>query len=185
MQVVLLGAPGSGKGTQGARLAEKFGLRHIATGDLLRTEVQAGTDLGHRVANLLDAGELVPDAVILDLVRPILLDTGAGYVLDGFPRSVAQAEAVDHLLAGTASVIQHVIHLEVPTDALIGRLLARAAQEGRSDDTRDVIAKRLEVFESETRPLIDFYAAQGKLHEVDADRTPDEVAAALAASLDD
>ena len=181
MRVVMLGAPGSGKGTQGERLATHVGVPHIASGDLLRAEVRARTELGRQAAGCLDSGRLVPDELVVDLVLPVVLAAAeaGGYVLDGFPRSVGQAVT----LAGHAAAPERVIFLSVPQELLVRRLLDRAAGSGRSDDTQTVITDRLRVFESETRPLIDYYRARGVLREVAADLPVDEVAKAILALL--
>jgi adenylate kinase len=185
MNVVLLGPPGSGKGTQGQRLADRLGLTHIATGDLLRGETAAGTPLGRRVQGYLDRGELVPDEVIIDLVLPMITEAvkGNGYVLDGFPRSVSQAQSGREMAEKIGATPNLVVYLDVPTEALVERLLARAQIEGRSDDTHDVIANRLQVFDDETRPLIDYYRGRGLLHIVDADRPEDDVTAEILSAL--
>lgn len=176
----MLGAPGSGKGTQGERLARRFGVTHIASGDLLRAEVRAETELGRVAADYLDSGRLVPDDVVYDLVLPAVLaaSQAGGYVLDGFPRSVAQAVRAEQLDGAGPELV---VFLAVPEHQLERRLLARAA--GRSDDTPAVIADRLRVFESETRPLIEHYRARGLLREVPADLPADDVTEAILAVL--
>lgn len=180
----MLGAPGSGKGTQGQRLATRFGVAHIASGDLLRAQVRARTELGRLVTGYLDSGRLVPDALVFDLVLPAVLAAAeaGGYVLDGFPRSVSQAVRVEDSLAGSAGP-QRVVFLAVPEQVLVRRLLERASATGRSDDTPEVITDRLRVFEAETKPLIAHYRARGLLSEVAADLPPDEVAQAILAVL--
>jgi adenylate kinase len=176
MGTVLLGPPGSGKGTQGARLAERLGIRHLSTGELLRAEVEAGTELGRRAAAYLDRGELVPDEVILAALRPALAEARStgGYVLDGFPRTRAQAELLpDDDLA---------IHLDLPDDEARLRLAERG--EGRSDDADpDVIDRRLRVYRADAPPLLALYRDRGRLITVDASRSEDEVAAAIAAAV--
>jgi adenylate kinase len=183
-RVVLLGAPGSGKGTQASRLAADTGARHISTGDLLRAEVAAGSRLGHRVAEYLDAGELVPDQVLLQLTLPLVEAAAAdhGYLLDGYPRSVEQARELAAGVSAAAGVTR-VIFLSVPRDELVGRLLRRAAEQGRSDDTAEVIHRRLQVFDSETDPLVDYYRRAGLLAAVDGDAEPDQVARRVRAAL--
>jgi len=184
MRVVLLGAPGSGKGTQGQRLAERIGVPHIASGDLLRAQVRAGTELGRLVTDYLDRGRLVPDELVLELVLPVVLAAAGagGYVLDGFPRSVTQAVRAEELAADSAAP-ERVIFLAVPDDLLVRRMLERSAAAGRSDDTPAVIADRLRVFESETRPLVDHYRARGLLREVAGDLPPEQVLQAIMAVL--
>jgi adenylate kinase len=179
MRVMMLGAPGSGKGTQGDRLATHLGVPHIASGDLLRAQVRAETELGRQVAGCLDSGRLVPDELVFDLVLPAVLAAAeaGGYVLDGFPRSVAQAVKLEEHAAGPELVIS----LSIPEQLLVRRLLDRAAESGRSDDTLTVITDRLGVFQSETRPLIEHYRARGVLREVAADLPVDEVTTAILA----
>jgi len=184
LRLVLLGAPGSGKGTQAVRLAEGTGARHISTGDLLRAEVAAGSALGHRVAGYLDAGELVPDDVLLELTLPLVerAATEHGYLLDGFPRSVEQARELAARASDRAGV-KRAVFLSVPRDELVRRLLQRAAEQGRSDDTAEVIDRRLRVFDEETRPLLEHYRAAGLLATVDGNAEPDEVARRVRAAL--
>lgn len=174
---MLLGAPGSGKGTQGPRLAERLGVPYLSTGELLRREAAAGTDLGARVAPYLHEGELVPDALTLDVVDLALADASAagGFVLDGFPRTLAQAERLGQ--------VDVVLHLALSDDVARERLAAR--DEGRADDADpEVIEHRLRVYHDQTAPLLDHYGRQGTLVTVDADRSPAEVALELDAALD-
>lgn len=183
--MMLLGAPGSGKGTQGERLAGYFRVPHLASGDLLRAEVRAATELGRRVAGFLDSGRLVPDELISDLMLPAVLDaaTTGGYILDGFPRSAAQAERADAVLDRSGAGLEHVLFLAVAPDELVDRLLRRAATSGRTDDTAEVIGDRLRVFEEETWPLIEYYRGRGVLREVAADQPVDRVTEAILAAL--
>jgi adenylate kinase len=167
VKVLMLAPPGGGKGTQGARLAEELGVDHISSGDLLRDAVASDTPLGREVAEHMAAGRLAPDELVNQAVRP-LLDRRDGYVLDGFPRNLAQTKGLD---------FDAVIHLDVPPEAVKRRLLAR----GRADDSEDVIEERLREYEEDTRPLIDHY--RDKLVEVDGDRPPDEIAAELRSRL--
>lgn len=180
-RVVLLGAPGSGKGTQGRRLARRLGVGHISSGDLLRAEVTGATELGVTASGYLDSGRLVPDELVFDLVMPAVLAAAeaGGYLLDGFPRSVAQAVAADPLLARSGAEPHRVVFLVAGDAVLAARLLGRAAEAGRSDDTAEVIADRLRVFEHETRPLVDYYRSRGVLREVAADQPVDEVTEAI------
>ena len=185
MNVLLIGPPGSGKGTQGKRLADLLSIEHLATGDLLRAEVDAGTELGRKAAAIMASGDLVPDDVILDLVMPKMRAAGAGngYLLDGFPRSVEQARearrsAEEHDVSPDA-----VVYLEVPRDELKRRILARSESEGRSDDNEETVTNRLRVFDEATAPLVDYYRGRGLLHEIDADRSEDEVTESILAVL--
>ena len=185
MNVLLIGPPGSGKGTQGERLAARLGLEHIAIGDLLRAEVTAGSAVGHEAASFMQRGELVPDDVILRLLMPRVFaaaDAG-GYLLDGFPRSVEQAEAVRAEAAERGAGPDVVIYLDVPRAELMRRILARASVEGRADDNEATVENRLHVFDEATRPLIDYYRGRGLLRVIDADRAEDEVTAAILADL--
>jgi len=172
-----MGPPGSGKGTQAARLAAAMGCEHLSTGAMLRSEIDAGTDLGRQVAGLVSAGALVPDELIVELVGPraLVASAGGGYLLDGYPRSIEQAET----LLASPSPPDLVIAVEAPESVLVSRILARAKIEGRADDTADIIARRLRVFEETTRPVLELFATRGLLHTVDADSTPDLVAAAI------
>jgi adenylate kinase len=186
MNVLLIGPPGSGKGTQGERLAQRLGLAHIAAGDLLREEVQAGTEIGRDAKTYIDRGDLVPDAVILDLVLPRVLAAAAatGYLLDGFPRSVAQAQEARRLADRAGAAPHVVLYLDVPRDELVRRILARAAEQGRSDDNPATVRNRLEVFDEVTKPLIDYYRSRGLLKVIGADRDPDAVTAEILSALD-
>jgi adenylate kinase len=186
MNVLLIGPPGSGKGTQGDRLSARLGLEHLAAGDLLRAEVQGNTPLGRQVSEIMQSGELVPDAVILSLLMPRVLaaSEGNGYLLDGFPRSVEQAQEA-RKLAELADAGPHaVIYLDAPRDVLVGRILARAEKEGRSDDNPDTVTNRLRVFDEATRPLVDHYRERGLLHVVNADQDEDAVTEAILRALE-
>jgi adenylate kinase len=187
MRVLLIGPPGSGKGTQGERLAARLGVEHIAAGDLLRAEVAAGSDIGRRVEELLDRGELVPDHIMIDLLLPKVTAAAqaGGYLLDGFPRSVEQAVEARKLAAAEGAAPDVVIYLDCPRDELIRRILARAEVEGRSDDNEQTVRNRLQVFEEATHPLVDYYRERGLLHVVDADRPEDAVTADILAVLHD
>ena len=178
MFVLLLGAPGSGKGTQGKRLAERLGIPKIATGDILRAAVTADSPLGRQAKRFMDAGNLVPDHLILDLIKAELATPAAsqGAVLDGFPRTAAQAELVDRLLAERGHRLSHVLLLDVDEDELVRRILGRAALEGRSDDTEEAIRTRLAVYQRDTAPLVAHYAPRGNLHRVPGMGTVDEIA---------
>jgi adenylate kinase len=177
MNVLLIGPPGSGKGTQGERLSERLGLEHIAAGDLLRAEVEQETPLGRHVAEFMQRGDLVPDVVILSLLMPKVLAAaeGSGYLLDGFPRSVEQAIEARSLAERAGASPDAVIYLDAPREELVRRILSRAAIEGRADDNPDTVHNRLQVFEDATRPLIEYYRDRGLLHVVDANRGEDEV----------
>ncbi len=185
MNVLLIGPPGSGKGTQGERLAQRMGLKHIAAGDLLRAEVTAGSPLGREARSYMDRGELVPDQLIIGLLMRVVIDAGldGGYLLDGFPRSVAQAREARHLADQQGVGADAVIYLDAPRDELVERILARARIEGRADDTPHVVRNRLEVFDEATAPLVDYYRDRGLLHVIDASAREDEVTADILAAL--
>jgi len=162
--LIFLGPPGAGKGTQAARVAERLGLKKISTGDILRAHVREGTELGKKVAPIMERGDLVPDELILAIIKEELkkLDTPR-VIFDGFPRTRAQAEALDRLLQELGLKVDAAVLLEVPTEELVQRLLKRAEKEGRADDNEETIRRRLEVYQKETEPLIDYYARRGVL----------------------
>jgi adenylate kinase len=178
MRVIFLGPPGSGKGTQAKLLAGRTGVPAISTGDILREAVRQGTPLGRRAKAIMDAGELVPDEVVIGLIRERTsgADARDGFLLDGFPRTIEQAWALDELLAGNGAALDGVINLLVPEKTLIERMLGRAAQEGRSDDRPETVAERLRVYREKTAPLVDHYRKLGVLSEVDGSGTVDDVA---------
>jgi adenylate kinase len=177
VNILLLGPQGSGKGTQANRIAEEYGIPHIATGDMLRNAIAKGSPLGERVEPILETGGLVPDELMIELIRDRLDgdDTHNGFVLDGFPRTLVQAEALDALLREVGRELRIVFELQVSDDLCIERLLKRAREEGRTDDTPEVIARRLELYHRETEPLVEYYRTQGILVGIHADRSPNEV----------
>ena len=163
--VIIFGPPGSGKGTQSIKLAEKYGLTHISTGDIFRSNIKGKTELGLQVQSIIEAGELVPDELLVDLLRSAINeypDTG-GFLFDGFPRTLQQTHDLDMLLKESMGDVGVVLALDVHDDELMERLLKRAALEGRKDDTADVISNRLRLYHSQTKPLMDHYDAKGKL----------------------
>lgn len=185
MNVLLIGPPGSGKGTQGEQLAQRLNLEHIAAGDLLRAEVAAGTPLGRQVDDLMERGELVPDPVILSLLIPRVLAASEanGYVLDGFPRSVEQAVEARKLADQAGAGPDAVVYLDAPRDELVRRILARAGIEGRSDDNPETVANRLQVFDEATKPLVEYYRDRGLLHVIDAAQDADAVTEEILGTL--
>ncbi len=184
--VLLMGPPGAGKGTQASMLAEARGLTKLSTGDMLRANVRDGTELGKRAKRLMDEGVLVPDDVIVGMVRGELEKMAPVRVLlDGFPRTTVQAEALDALLAEFGAPIDAVVELVVGSDELVRRLVRRAGEEGRSDDNEETIRTRMHVYMQQTRPLLDYYRVQGKLHSVDGVGSMDEVFDRVQAKLDE
>ncbi len=168
MYLMILGAPGSGKGTQGKLLAQHLEIPQISTGELLRAAVKQGTPLGKQAKSYMDRGDLVPDGIIVGLIREILdsREAARGVLMDGFPRTVAQARSVDELLAEQRARVDRVILLEVAEDELVERLVSRAAKEGRSDDNLESIKQRLKVYHEQTAPLVAYYEKQGVVKRV-------------------
>lgn len=187
MRLLMVAPPGAGKGTQASRLAAHYGIAHLSSGDLFRAEIAAGTGIGRQAATYLDRGDLVPDSLVLEMLAPVVLEAAArgGYVLDGFPRTLAQAEEAYAVASRIEGVeLQAVVHLEVPREELLRRLVARAAVDGRPDDTEEVITHRLEVYDTETAPMLEFYAGRGLVVDVDGDQPVDEVFTAIVGAVD-
>jgi adenylate kinase len=182
MRLLLIGAPGAGKGTQAELLAERFGLAHISSGDLLRQHVREQTSLGRRIKSYVDKGDLVPDGMVMDMLRkPVVAASEAnGYVLDGFPRTVDQAEASFNVVQALGAEVQAAIHLDVPTEELVRRLLSR--RRGH-DDTQDVIEHRLQVYQEKTIPLLEYYAGREWMFAVDGTQPPNAVHEDIVARL--
>ena len=181
MRLLLIGAPGAGKGTQAARLAARFGIAHISSGDLLREHVRDQTSLGQRVRSYVDAGDLVPDALVMDMLRKPVLAAASGYVLDGFPRTVEQAKASYAVVRTLGAEVQAAIHLDVPREELIRRLLAR----GRgAEDAQAVVEHRLQVYQEMTAPLLEYYAGREWMFTVDGGRSADTVHADIAQRIE-
>lgn len=183
---LIFGPPGSGKGTQAARLEEELHLNHLSTGDVLRTEVKSGTPLGVEVGRIMAAGDLVPDDLIVGVVRNRLpeAEAGVGALLDGFPRTVRQAEALDVMLRGEGHKVDFIVALAVPEEVLVERLLHRAALERRADDNRETIAERMREYHKLTAKVLDHYRGQGvPIHEIDGTATPDEVFGRIESAL--
>lgn len=206
--LVLLGPPGAGKGTQAERISELYGIPHVSTGDIFRDNLKRGTELGLKAKEYMDRGELVPDEVVIGIVRDRLAepDCAEGFVLDGFPRTVAQADALKEMLAGMGKPLQHVLNIQVPDETVVKRLTARHTcracgavyhlifdpprEEGkcdacrgelyvRDDDREETVRARLEEYRAKTQPLIDYYRAEGLLREIDGSASMDEVLASI------
>jgi adenylate kinase len=187
MRVLMIAPPGAGKGTQGALIAAHFGIPHIATGDLLRDHVVRRTELGRAVRRHLDRGELVPDEIVLDMVRQAFLAAkadGGGYVLDGIPRNMNQARATYHIARELGMTANVALHLQADDEELVRRLLARAALESRADDTEEVIKRRLALYHEVTHPIVAWYAARGILISVDAVRAMEQVGREILGALE-
>ncbi len=177
MRLVLLGAPGSGKGTQATRLKEHLQVPHISTGDLLRAEVAASSALGVQAKEIMARGDLVSDDILLGMLEARLArpDTRNGFILDGYPRNLAQAAALDQLLARIGQPMDFAVQLDVPTDLLVQRIAGRAKAEGRADDTPESVRTRLKVYDEQTAPVVEYYRGRGMLTVVDGVGTQDEV----------
>ena len=178
MNLVLFGAPGSGKGTQSAKIIDKYGLYHISTGDVLRDHIARHTDLGRLADKYISKGQLIPDAVMIEILDNVLEEKASGkngVVFDGFPRTIAQAEALEKLLKKRDAKIDGVIGLEVAEDELIKRMLQRGRETGRTDDNLETITRRLEVYRESTKPLKDYYAELGLYLSVDGQGNVDDI----------
>jgi adenylate kinase len=186
MNVLLLGPQGSGKGTQAKLVAQDYGLPHIASGDMLRAAIAAGTELGQRVKPILDSGRLVPDDLMVALIRERLSEPDAddGFVLDGFPRNIAQAYALDAMLREVERELDVVFELQIDRETCVQRLLKRAELEGRTDDTPEAIRRRLAVYYEQTVPVVEHYRARGILVGIHGDRSIDEVFGEIQAALE-
>ena len=185
MRLVFMGPPGAGKGTQSTGLAARLGIPHISTGDIFRANVLQGTPLGLEAKRYMDAGEYVPDDVTNAMVRDRLAqsDCMPGFLLDGYPRTVDQVAQLDDMLASAGHALDRVVELTVDFDEVVGRLVRRAADQGRADDTEDVIRRRLEVYAEQTAPLLAVYSSRGLLVQIDGLGEIDDVAGRLASAL--
>ncbi len=177
MRIVLLGAPGSGKGTQATLMVERLGLPHISTGALLRNAAKRGTDLGLKAKSIIDKGELVPDEIMSDMIEERLGhdDLANGFILDGYPRNLDQAKSLDDMLERLGQAADHAIQIDVDPEQIIKRLAGRAKQEGRADDDEEVVRNRMRVYHEKTAPVIDYYAGRGLLTHVLGDGTVEDV----------
>jgi adenylate kinase len=186
LNVLLLGPQGAGKGTQASRIAAEYGTPHIASGEILRSEMQAGTELGRRVKDVYDRGDLVSDDLMIELIRTRLAqpDADAGFILDGFPRTTVQAEALDTMFADIGRAFSVVFALQIPDEIAFERLRKRAEIEGRADDTDAAIQRRLDNYHRETEPLIEYYRVRGNLVPIHGDRSENQVFAEIQSALE-
>lgn len=176
LNIVITGAPGSGKGTQSDLIVNNYGLYHISTGDMLRAEIKAGSEIGKQAEQIIAEGRLVPDEVMIEMLHKQILEhkDAKGFIFDGFPRTVAQAEALDKMLAGVGEKIDILLVMNVKHETLVERLILRGQTSGRADDNKKTIEKRLAVYTENTLPVIDFYRSTGRLTEADNNTTVDE-----------
>ena len=186
LNIIIFGAPGSGKGTQSAHIKEHYNLNHISTGDLLRAEIRKGTPLGKKVEGLISEGHLVPDETIVSIMEGHIKDPGeyAGIIFDGFPRTVAQAEALDTMLRTHGESVTLLLELQVSEEELISRILERGKVSGRADDNEESARERLKVYHSETEPVRSFYSKQGKYVAVEGEGSIDEITERIIKAID-
>lgn len=184
-RLLIVGPQGSGKGTQGVRIAESYGIPVVSTGDIFRANIKEGTPLGQQVTAILDKGDLVPDELTSEIVRDRLAqdDAANGFLLDGYPRNTAQVAHLEEFLAGRGESLDAVILLDVPREESIERLKLRAAEQGRSDDTEEGIAHRLDIYEKETAPILDVYGSRGIVDRIDGVGSLDEITERVFAAL--
>lgn len=186
LNIVIFGAPGSGKGTQSEKITEKYGIRHISTGDVLREEIKNGTELGKTAKRYIDEGQLLPDELIIDILASVLdsMKGHNGVIFDGFPRTIPQAEALKKLLQDRGQDITAMLDLDVPEEELITRLLKRGQESGRADDNMETIKKRLDVYKSQTFPLIEYYKKEGKYNYIKGVGALDDIFRDIAAVIE-
>lgn len=184
-RLLIVGPQGSGKGTQGVRIAETLSIPVVSTGDIFRANIKEGTELGQKVTAILEAGDLVPDELTSEIVRDRLSqdDAASGFLLDGYPRNTAQVEHLDAFLGEQGAALDAVILLDVPREESIARLSLRAVEQGRSDDTDEAIAHRLDIYENETAPIISVYETRGIVDRIDGVGSLDEITARISAAL--
>ena len=186
LNIVIFGAPGSGKGTQSERIVEKYGINHISTGDVLRAEIKNGTELGKTAKGYIDQGQLIPDELMIDILASVFdsFEDSKGVIFDGFPRTIAQAEALKKRLAERGQDVTVMVDLEVPEDELMTRLIKRGKDSGRADDNEETIKKRLHVYHSQTAPLIDWYKNEKKYQHINGLGTMDGIFADICEAVD-
>ena len=186
LNIVIFGAPGSGKGTQSERIVEKYGINHISTGDVLRAEIKNGTELGKTAKGYIDQGQLIPDELMIDILASVFdsFEDSKGVIFDVFPRTIAQAEALKKMLAERGQDVTVMVDLEVPEDELMTRLIKRGKDSGRADDNEETIKKRLHVYHSQTAPLIDWYKNEKKYQHINGLGTMDGIFADICEAVD-
>ena len=186
LNIVIFGAPGSGKGTQSERIVEKYGINHISTGDVLRAEIKNGTELGKTAKGYIDQGQLIPDELMIDILGSVFdsFKDSKGVIFDGFPRTIAQAEALKKMLAERGQDVSVMLDLDVPEDELMVRLIKRGKDSGRADDNEETIKKRLHVYHSQTAPLIDWYKNEKKYQHINGLGTMDGIFADICEAVD-
>ena len=186
LNIVIFGAPGSGKGTQSERIVEKYGINHISTGDVLRAEIKNGTELGKTAKGYIDQGQLIPDELMIDILASVFdsYKDSKGVIFDGFPRTIAQAEALKKMLAERGQDVSVMVDLEVPEDELMVRLIKRGKDSGRADDNEETIKKRLHVYHSQTAPLIDWYKNEKKYQHINGLGTMEGIFAEICEAID-
>lgn len=185
LNIVIFGAPGSGKGTQSERIVEKYGINHISTGDVLRAEIKNGTELGTTAKGYIDQGQLIPDSLMIDILASVFdgFKDSKGVIFDGFPRTIAQAEALKIMLKERGQEVSVMLDLDVPEDELMVRLIKRGKDSGRADDNEETIKKRLNVYHSQTAPLIDWYKTEGRYRHINGLGTMEDIFAAICTEI--
>ena len=186
LNIVIFGAPGSGKGTQSERIVEKYGINHISTGDVLRAEIKNGTELGKTAKGYIDQGQLIPDELMIDILASVFdsFKDSKGVIFDGFPRTIAQAEALKKMLAERGQDVSVMVDLDVPEEELMIRLIKRGKDSGRADDNEETIKKRLHVYHSQTAPLIDWYKNEKKYQHINGLGTMEGIFADICEAVD-
>ena len=186
LNIVIFGAPGSGKGTQSERIVEKYGINHISTGDVLRAEIKNGTELGKTAKGYIDQGQLIPDELMIDILACVFdsFKDSKGVIFDGFPRTIAQAEALKKMLAERGQDVSVMVDLDVPEEELMVRLIKRGKDSGRADDNEETIKKRLHVYHSQTAPLIDWYKNEKKYQHINGLGTMEGIFAEICEAVD-
>ena len=186
LNIVIFGAPGSGNGTQSERIVEKYGINHISTGDVLRAEIKNGTELGKTAKGYIDQGQLIPDELMIDILASVFdsFKDSKGVIFDGFPRTIAQAEALKKMLAERGQDVSVMVDLDVPEEELMVRLIKRGKDSGRADDNEETIKKRLHVYHSQTAPLIDWYKNEKKYQHINGLGTMEGIFAEICEAVD-